>query len=74
MTAANAPGESPSRSHCYRETCMSSGSGCSGVTAIIAACLVSATSMTVLFGMYSHWPFVLLGIFLGLLVGKSINR
>ena len=72
--AANAPGESPSRSHCYKETCMSSGSGCSGVTLIVGACLVSSLSMTVFFGMYAHWPFVLAGIFVGLLVGKSINR
>jgi len=45
-----------------------------GVRAIVIALIGVSIGITEVTGEYSHWPLVLLGIVVGLMAAKSIDR
>ena len=48
--------------------------GFDGIVSIIVGLLVACGIITLVTGTYVHWPLVLLGIGVGLLAVRSINR
>jgi hypothetical protein len=52
----------------------SSPPGADGIFGIIVGTLAVSAIITEVTGTYSHWPFVLLGLIVGLMAVKSINR
>ena len=52
----------------------SSTPGGGGIAWIVTATVIASVLMTEVMGIYSHWPFVLFGLAIGLLAVRSINR
>lgn len=49
-------------------------SGPAGTIIIVVACIVVSWVISFVTGSYAHWPFVLLGLIVGLLAVSSINK
>lgn len=45
-----------------------------GIFGIVVGLLVSCAAMTFVTGSFIQWPLVILGIIVGLMAGRSINR
>jgi hypothetical protein len=53
---------------------LQSGPGVAGIYAIVAGVVVVSVIISEVAHIYSHWPFVILGIIVGLMAVSSINR
>ncbi len=53
---------------------MGDSSSTPGIGLLILGMLVASEIITLVTGMYSHWPFVILGIVAGLMAMSAINR
>lgn len=52
----------------------SSAPGGGGVAGIVAGTIVVSVIMSAVTGVHTHWPFVLLGLVVGIMAAHSINR
>jgi hypothetical protein len=46
----------------------------SGINGIVVATIILSIIISLLFGTFSHWPFVIAGLAVGLWAARIINR
>jgi hypothetical protein len=70
-----APGDIIVSTFIYQESAyMGDSSSTLGIGLLILGLLVVSEIISLVTGMYAHWPFVILGIVVGLMAVSSINR